>query len=111
MQKIADVVELSKATVQTVLDRVDQTGTPIGRSSPGRPKKLSERDARSLELITRRNPLASYTQINMEAKANGIVIHRDTLIKYLKDLGFGSYFAAHKPKLSEENRLKRLRWA
>ena len=29
----------------------------------------------------------------------------------MKEIGFGSYFAAHKPKLSEENKKRRLRWA
>lgn len=29
----------------------------------------------------------------------------------MRNLGFGSYFAANKPALSEDNKKKRLRWA
>ncbi|KAG1445662.1 hypothetical protein G6F56_009833 [Rhizopus delemar] len=40
-----------------------------------------------------------------------IIVSRQTVIACLKSLGFGSYFAAHKPRLTEVNMKKRLRCA
>lgn len=36
---------------------------------------------------------------------------RKTLIRYSKEMGFGSYFSAHKPALTEKYRKTRLRWS
>lgn len=95
---------IGKATAQVVIERIKKTGTPIPKPRPGRMKKLDERDFRCLTAITRGNPFASYSQINSMLSDHQIEICRATLIHYLKDLGFGSYFTAHKSKLSEENR-------
>jgi transposase len=111
MSRIAKVINISKATVQVVIERIRKTGTPVPKPRPGRSKKLDERDLRSLKTIMRSNPFASYNHVNSLLKDHQINICRDTLIHYVKDLGFGSYFAAHKPRLSEENKKRRLRWA
>lgn len=111
MGSISATVGISKSTVQTIIKRIKNTGSPIPKPRPGRPKKVNERDLRRIEAITRKDPFASYNKIISELKVHQIDICRATLISYLKELGFGSYFSAHKPKLTEAHRKKRLRWA
>lgn len=111
MSRISEVVGVSKATVQSIIKRIDEKETPLPARQPGAPKKLNERDLRHLQAITRKDPFASYERINSQLKLCDISISRTTLITYIKELGFGSYFAAHKPALTEENKKRRLRWA
>ncbi|KAG1467644.1 hypothetical protein G6F56_004296 [Rhizopus delemar] len=49
--------------------------------------------------------------LRTELIAMDIMISRQTVIACLKSLGFESYFAAHKPRLTEVNIKKSLRWA
>jgi transposase len=91
MGHTAKTVDISKATVQAVIERIKKTGTPIPKPSPGHAKRLNERDLRRLTAIARSNPFASYDQINSLINDHQIDICRATLIHYLKNLGFGSY--------------------
>ncbi|KAG1465276.1 hypothetical protein G6F56_004921 [Rhizopus delemar] len=111
MSRISEVVGVSKATVQSIIKRIDEKETPLPARQPGAPKKLNERNLRHLQAITRKDPFASYERINSQLKLCDISISRTNLITYIKELGFGSYFAAHKPALTEENKKRRLRWA
>ena len=111
MSHISAAIGISKATVQNIIKRIKEKGTPTPEHHTGAPKKLNERDIRQLQRIVRDDPFATYAQINSQSKDGQIDISRSTLIRYMKEIGFGSYFAAHKPKLSEENKKRRLRWA
>ncbi|KAG2204440.1 hypothetical protein INT47_005231 [Mucor saturninus] len=111
MSRISEEVSIPKATVQGIIKRIKESESPLPERPKGAPKKMNDRDLRRLETITRREPFASYDKINVEIKLHRIDICRATLIHYLRQIGFGSYFAAHKPRLTEVYKKKRLRWA
>ncbi|GAA5797912.1 hypothetical protein HPULCUR_003308 [Helicostylum pulchrum] len=94
MFAIAKTVELGKSTVQSIVSRINRTGSPLHRKSAGAPKKVDERVKRQMERTVKKDPFATY----------------DDLRLYLKEAGFGSYFAAHKPRLTERQKIQRLRW-
>ncbi|CEG71240.1 hypothetical protein RMATCC62417_07002 [Rhizopus microsporus] len=100
---------MPKSIVQKVIDRIRETGSPLPRKAPGASKKLSERAQRHLERIIR-SPLGSYDSVRFELQQAEITIFRQTVISYLREMGFKSYFAAHKPSLTEANKKRRLRW-
>ncbi|CEG63295.1 hypothetical protein RMATCC62417_00463 [Rhizopus microsporus] len=100
-----------KSTVQKVIHRIREIGSPLPRKTPGSLKKLSERAQRHLERIIRSSPFASYDSVRFELQQAEITISRQTVINYLWEMGFKSYFAAHKPSLTEANKKRRLRWA
>ncbi|KAG1452382.1 hypothetical protein G6F56_007834 [Rhizopus delemar] len=103
MSRISEVVGVSKATVQSIIKRIDEKETPLPARQPGAPKKLNERDLRHLQAITRKDKFS--------IKIMQLSISRTTLITYIKESGFESYFAAHKLALTEENKKRRLHWA
>lgn len=103
---------MSKSTVQSVIQRINQKGSPLPDHGTGAAnKKLSERDERSLVRIVRKDPFVLYNQILAELRSHEIHISKPTLVRYLHAQGFGSYFAAHKPKLTDKEIKERLRWA
>ncbi|OAD04146.1 Homeodomain-like DNA binding domain-containing transcription factor [Mucor lusitanicus CBS 277.49] len=109
MQRIGNIVDMKKSTVQSIIERINKTGSPImPRHSTGTPKKLNERDLRILERIVRKDTFFSYNQILYELRLSQIHISRPTLVKYLYSLGFSSYFAAHKPDLKPKHILAAL---
>ena len=111
MSRISAAIGIPKATVQNIIKRIREKGTPSTEQHTGALKKLNERDVRHLQRLVREDPFATYSQINSRLKDARIDISRSTLVRYVKEIGFGSYFAAHKPKLSEENKNRRLCWA
>ncbi|KAG1474292.1 hypothetical protein G6F56_000444 [Rhizopus delemar] len=106
-----DIIWKNYFTPTEIIFYFAEKETPLPACQPGVPKKLNERDLRHLQAITRKDPFASNERINSQLKLCNISISHTTLITYIKELGFGFYFAAHKPAFTEENKKRRLRWA
>jgi transposase len=106
--QIACALEHPVSTVYTVLRNFQCRGAVESPKSPGRPKKLSNRDKRSLGralLKDRRQPLAELTSI-LPMK-----VHTCTVRTSLHELGFQSRVAVKKPFLSDQHKAKRLKFA
>ncbi|KAG2206526.1 hypothetical protein INT47_008543 [Mucor saturninus] len=108
---ISRTTELSTSTVHNILKRVKETGSPLPKKAPGASKKINERSQRALERVVRSKPTMSYNDLKMELDRADVNACRATVISSLKDMEFGSYFAAHKPRLTQKHRDRRLRWA
>lgn len=108
---IGKKVGLPRETVRTIVKRIEETNTPLPRQSTGRPKKINPRGLRHLERAVIRDPFMSIQQARDELKRNNINVCRDTVVSYLRDLGFKSYYAVHKPALTDTHKRNRLEWA
>lgn len=69
------------------------------------------RAQRHMERLVRKNPSITYDDLRLNLKGAGINVCRATVISSLREIGFGSYFAAHKPRLTERHKKRRLSWA
>jgi hypothetical protein len=71
---------------------------------------LTETNKNHLRLNIRRGPFVPIGQHLSDMNATGVDICRNTLIKYIRDLGFGSYSPAKKPLLTPKHIQRRLGW-
>ncbi|CEP14303.1 hypothetical protein [Parasitella parasitica] len=107
---ICKTMGLSPSTVHDVLLRAGKTGDGIPRKRSGGAKALNKRDERALVCQVRAEPLKPM-KYHLGAWCEGHTkISIDTFRKYLKDNGFQSYKAAHKPSLSTRHMENRLKW-
>ncbi|KAG1487999.1 hypothetical protein G6F54_012320 [Rhizopus delemar] len=110
-EKIADLVELNRSTMQDIKTKIDDYGSPLPHKQTDRPLEINERTVRHLNRIIREDPFASYKEINIELAKLDIFVCIETLRSYVDRLDFKSYRAAHKPRLTTRHRKSRLRWA
>ncbi|CEG72405.1 hypothetical protein RMATCC62417_07967 [Rhizopus microsporus] len=102
---------MPKSTVQNTVDRIRKTGLPLPIKPKCRTQKINERSQRLLTRTIRDDPFVTYDRLRLELHNVDVEVCRQTVISSLKRVGYGSYFAAHKPALTEEHMKKRLRWA
>jgi len=74
----------------------------------GRPQVLSTSDKRFLWILIKRNPFIRYREINERLRSS---LSRTTLLKMIKESGYGHWKARKRPRLQEEHARKRLAWA
>lgn len=108
--RISKEINIPESTVKTIKYRYQSTGTGLTGKRPGRPKKLNDREERAIVRNVRREPMESFGRHLARLENRDINICKATLIKYLDDLGFNSYVAAHKPLLEPHHVKKRLAW-
>ena len=109
--QISKLVNMKRASVQTIVRRIAETGSPLRGKAPGSTPKLDERTLRHLKNTIRENPFSSYFDLKMELERMDIHVHRDTVISACRSLEFYSFDAAKKPKLTQKHKDARLRWA
>ena len=109
--EISGIMGLSVSTVHTIKKRIDDRGTFEKKKKTGRPMVANERQLRDLKRFTANNPFSNFQQIKVYCESFGLHVSRDTIISYLNHLGFHSYWAAKRPRLSYENKARRLKWA
>ncbi|KAG2200838.1 hypothetical protein INT47_001369 [Mucor saturninus] len=101
-REISRTVALATSAVHNIVKRVKATGSPLPKKTPGAIKNINERSQRVLERVIISKPTVSYNDLKLEA----------TVISSLKNIGFAFYFAAHhKPRLTQNYKDRRLRWA
>lgn len=70
--------------------------------------KADERGLRHLRLTVNNNPFLNFDAIRHELEYCGVNTCRTTVIEYLRDMGFDSYYARKKPALTPQHKQKRL---
>jgi transposase len=108
---ISKQMKLPNSTVRDAVQRWKTFGTAVPAKRTGRPEKLNREKKNHLRLSIRRAPFEPYGRHLANMNAAGIDICRTTLIKYIRELGFGSYTPAFKPRLTKVHIQKRLAWA
>jgi transposase len=108
VREIAVKVGLSEKAVYGIQRRHKENGTIYPKPKSGRPKKLTERDARELVRTVREDPRASLRDIT-NSMATKVSV--DTVRRALVHEGFASRIAVKKPFISDVNKAKRLAFA
>lgn len=110
--EIAKLLNLSKATIQTVVNNYNETGSTENKPRSGRPKKLSRRDTSFILKEVDQNPKENATKLAEKiALRSGTVVHPRTIQRTLNANGFHSRTPRKKPLISEKNRKLRLEFA
>jgi transposase len=107
-RQIADIMGLPISTIGRIIDKYHKEGTVVTSPRTGRPRKLSQRDKRSLArtlVQDRRVPLA------VVAEQLPVVVCRRTLQNAVHELGFSNRVAVKKPLLAERHIAHRLKIA
>ncbi|CEJ00549.1 hypothetical protein RMCBS344292_14602 [Rhizopus microsporus] len=107
---IVNIVEMPKTTVQSTVDRIKKTGSPIPTKPKCRTHKINERSQKLLMRTIGNNPFVTYDRLRLELHNVDVEVCRQTVICSLKRMEYGSCYAAQKPALTEEHMKKRLRW-
>jgi transposase len=103
---IADVLQMPRSTVSTVLTKYRLTGT-IQTESAGHPKpKLIACALRELARLVRDDRHQTLTMF-----VDRFHVHRNTIRTYIRKLGFRKRIARQKPNLTIAHKAKRLAFA
>lgn len=110
--EISKILNLSRATVQTIVKNFENSGYTEDKPRSGRPMKLSRRDVSFIIREVDKNPKVTAPKLaehiaNISQKS----IHPRTIQRTLKDNGFRRRTPRKKPLLSEKNRKLRLEFA
>lgn len=112
MKEIGETVELSKATVQTIIKNVKNTGRFESESRSGRPSKLNRRIRRTIIRQVNAQPRLTARSIANELQETvGITVHPETIRRCLRSEGIHSRIPRKKPLISAVNQTKRLEFA
>lgn len=110
--EIAKMVNLSRATVQTIIKNYNETGSFSSKKRTGRPKKLSARDVRFILKEVSQNPRLSAPKLaDHVAIVSQKAVHARTIQRVLCDNRLFSRTPRKKPLISEKNRRLRLEFA
>ena len=104
---IANIVERSKSTIQSAVDKIKKTGSSLLTKPKYRTYKINE----SQKLLTRAigdNPFVIYDRLKLERHNVDLEICGQTVISSLKRMDYSSYFAAQTPSLTKEHMKKML---
>jgi transposase len=106
--KISAELQIPYSTIIFTRDQNDQRNNGNSLTRSGRPKILSERDKNHLFRVIRANPFISYNELREQTS---ITVSNDTLLRTIRDSGYGHWKAKKRPKLTEEHARLRLEWA
>ncbi|KAG0576346.1 hypothetical protein KC19_5G073100 [Ceratodon purpureus] len=101
--RIAKLLRMLCSTVSTVLIKWKKFGLNTTQKPKPRPPKLSNCTVRDLARLVRRD-----CRLNLVSIAESFGVHRNTIRKHIRQLGFGGRVAVRKPFLSVIHRKKRL---
>ena len=107
---IAKRVNCSRASVQKIVKKYNETGDIVDKKKSGRPNKLSLRDEQFLKITALRNRKKVSAELVQDLKrASGTLVHASTVRRSL----IKSYFikSIKKPLLRKGNKEKRLKFA
>jgi len=110
-RKISTMFDVPRSTVSDTVKRYKQTGAaePVKRLEPK--KSLTDRGKRALKRIIASNRRASLGEITAKINTTlGTTYHPDTVRSYIRDIGYRSCIACHKPLLTETHKEQRLKW-
>ena len=93
---------ISYSTVARYLQRYRETGEVNTRKSPGRPRKLDERQSQQLSTVALANNFVPIVKLPSYCEPGFPSVSRSTLTRYLKKDGVMTRIAAEKPDLTAE---------
>jgi len=111
-EAIGERLGRSRNTVHTVIAKYKENKATTVAKRSGRPCLLTERDERQLKRIVKsdcKQPLSVIRENFVES--SGMVVSKSTIRRRLRDMGYNSRIAVHKPLLSNKNIRDRLAWA
>ena len=103
---IADVLQMPRSTISTVLTKYRLTGCMHTESAGHAPQKLTARALRDLGCLVRYD-----RQQTLAMLADRFHVHRNTIRNYIRKLGFRNRIARQKPYLTLAHTAKRLAFA
>ena len=117
-REIARKYGISKTSAHRLYSKKDAVLHPercVANKKPGRKRKLSERDVRRLDraIVTMRKKNVNFTAMDVvkEAGFRGDEVHKRTFSRYLNELGYKFLISRKKGLLSDNDKVKRLRYS
>lgn len=106
--EIAVQFNISERTIRDIYKKYKERGTITPKTSSGRPRKLNERDIRSLARFTKKNRTAILSDIT---KSAAIKVSEFTIRRRLHEQQLFARVAIKKPFLTAQHQAKRLEFA
>jgi hypothetical protein len=108
--EISRIMNIPRQTVSGIVIAQNESNTIDVRKERERPVRDDERLGRHVEHLAEEDPFNTFDQLVKILNDGGVAIFSTTLISILNDRGFASYIAAHTPKISDQNKEKRVEW-
>jgi transposase len=105
---ISIMIDIKRPTVQSIISRLNQTGTALTGKSTGRPSAFDDYTQRHLERTISRDSFQTLETITGQLRMMGGNVSRSTTRKWVNKLGFRYYTPAVKPKMNEEHNKNRV---
>ncbi|KAJ9196306.1 hypothetical protein DTO164E3_6362 [Paecilomyces variotii] len=106
--KIGRDLQIARATIVSTIEKDPERDNGESLLRPGRPEALSPRDKRRVFIEIKRDPFITYDAIRANT---GLNYSNTTLLKYVKQSGYGHWKAKKRPYLKPEHAKKRYEWA
>lgn len=112
LSEIQKIVNRSRSTIHSIIDRYGERKTLVNKSRNGRPRKIDEHVGRIIIRKIKRNPRISAEKIVAELQQyNEINVCASTVRNFLRSNEYHGRVARKKFYVSETNRKKRLEFA
>ena len=105
ISKISDQLGIARSTVQYTLEQNPTRYDNESRPRAGRPSKISARSRALILRLIKTNPFITYGDIPLQARLN---VHNSTILRMLKESGYGHWRAKERPQLLERQAKIRL---
>uniref|UniRef100_A0A3Q2PWK9 Tc1-like transposase DDE domain-containing protein n=1 Tax=Fundulus heteroclitus TaxID=8078 RepID=A0A3Q2PWK9_FUNHE len=110
-KKLSQRFKLSVSTVRNIVRKWKTTGTVLVKPRSGRPRKISERQRRSMVRMVKDNPQTTSTDLQHHLAADGVTVHRSTIQRTLHQERLYGRVMRQKPFLQARHKQSHLRYA
>ncbi|KAL7826753.1 hypothetical protein AOLI_G00319620 [Acnodon oligacanthus] len=110
-KKIAQALNISRSTVQSIIRKWKEYGTTVNLQRQGRPPKLTGRTRRALIRGAAKRPMVTLDEMQRSTAQVGESVHRTTISRALHKCGLYGRVARRKPLLKENHKKSRLQFA
>lgn len=112
LREIASIISRSHNTVKKIVDKFKLSGKLENRPGAGRPKRLSEKEIRSVVRAVRQDPATSAVKVSEElSRKSGVKVSASTIRRALHNNGLFGRIPRKKPLISKTNQQRRLNFA
>jgi transposase len=111
IKAIAKELKCSRDTIQTWVDRYQETGDIQDEEGRGRKRKTSEKEDLNIITMAKRQRTSTLADISTSMSKQGVDISYETVRRRLNEQGFYKLQPLKKPLLSDTHRENRLKWA
>lgn len=108
---VAEHFNVTQSMIARAWTRFQNNNSPSYTHGGGRQKVTTPRTDRAIRTGVRRNPIQSSTSLKNSLQRININISRSTIKRRLHDVGLKAYRPFRHPKISPQNRVRRLNWA